>query len=361
MKCNKKNCCNGYYGVNLDVKITNYCNGKCDFCIEKGGLSPCTAPVEDMIKSTIDFVEGQRGKGSADLLCRSILILGGEPLMYPRLEDYLKGIREYNKDIAIYLTTNGSMLDKEMAEMLTKYLTAINISIHHYDAKKNNAVYKTCKVSFSKLKSAISVFNKKKVPVRINCNLVRGMIETIEDANEMIFFAKYLGANELKFNELQGAEAVFVDSRDIWNKLTINPFVDGCETDLSIYKSKNFRVFVKQTCEFVNKMKPKVVTKPEFRGNVKHYTYVLYPDAKVRNGWVEQYLEDVRQEGKINTVNRLKKERLAKKKKEECSYDDSWISCHERRYNDEIDRLAKEAGIASFGCHAKLPVSRGCH
>ena len=78
-KCNEKNCCMGYYGNCLDVKITNACNAKCSFCIEKDGYCPNNKPVEDLINAT-NIMEKYT----------KVLILGGEPLLYKDLEKYLE-------------------------------------------------------------------------------------------------------------------------------------------------------------------------------------------------------------------------------------------------------------------------------
>lgn len=78
-----RNSCAGGYGNCLDVKITNICNSSCAFCIERGGYSPENqkGPVE----LALDTVS------QADF--PTVLILGGEPLMYPRLLQYLELIR----------------------------------------------------------------------------------------------------------------------------------------------------------------------------------------------------------------------------------------------------------------------------
>lgn len=266
MKGNPENSCMGGYGKCLDVKITNQCNAACSFCIERGGYSPCAASVEAMIHSAVSHSD-----------YRIVLILGGEPLMYPHLETYLKGIRPHKDHI--YITTNGSLLTEEMAAMLAEYLDGVNISIHHYTEVMNNAVYKTACVPFDRLKRAIRVLNMAHVPVRFNSNLVAGYLDTREDVDKMIEFAANMGADEIRFSELQNSPENYVDARTLFDGLTDNPFCDGCE---KIVCTKPIKVRVKMTCGCVNPLKEPIVRDEE----PERHCRVEYPDASVSPGWI---------------------------------------------------------------------------
>ncbi len=278
-----KNSCAGGYGNCLDVKITNYCNALCEFCIERGGLCPETKDVQKLINSTIaakDFP--------------TVLVLGGEPLTYPHLLDYLKGIRRYKE--RIYLTTNGSLLNAEMADALSYYLDGINISVHHYSEFLNDAVYKTAHVDFDKLREAIKILHggreidgihNPSIPVRINANLVKGTLDYYKDVYTMIRWAAWMGADEIRFSELQNCEKLWVDSREIFPDLPADPFTCGCEQEINVKRLLGtdlpIKVIVKMTCGRVNRLKTPVEETP-IRSDGQ--TRVLYPDAKVRSGWV---------------------------------------------------------------------------
>jgi len=80
MKPIKANCCGGKYGKSLDVKITNNCNGKCKFCIEKNGYSPSLITFPKTERETIEYNPV------------NILLLGGEPSLSPVLEKYIYSI-----------------------------------------------------------------------------------------------------------------------------------------------------------------------------------------------------------------------------------------------------------------------------
>lgn len=259
------NSCAGGYGKCLDVKITNQCNARCAFCIERDGYCPTAGDVSELIHATMD--------ADAD----NILILGGEPLLYPDLERYLQAIRPHKKKI--YLTTNGSRLTPEIAGMLAGYLDGINISVHHFSEFLNDQVYQTAHVSFQTLKESIAVFAANQISVRFNTNLVKGCLDRRQDVETMIQFAADMGADEIRFSELQDAEEEYVDARDIFSGLTDDPYTDGCE---KVVATSPLLVRVKMTCGCVNRRKASIIREPGLSGSCQ----VLYPNGMLTNGWL---------------------------------------------------------------------------
>lgn len=270
MVCSKNSCAGGY-GNCLDVKITNACNARCAFCIEKDGYNPEPAPVKELALATI--------QDKSD----TVLILGGEPTLYPDLIEYLKLIRPWKE--RIYLTTNGSQLTPPytLAKEMAKYLDGINISIHHYSEYLNDSVYdsENCLISFRFLKKAIGVFHESDVRVRFNTNLVRGILDSKQDVERMIAFAAHMGADEIRFAELQNSEDLWVDAKQFFPTLPDNPFEDGCECEVP--NELGITVRVKTTCGRVNRKRPPVNEEPVRTGGETH---VLYANAQVSPGWL---------------------------------------------------------------------------
>lgn len=305
------NSCAGGYGNCLDVKITNRCNSNCAFCIERGGYSPENqkGPVE-LALATVNQAE-----------CQNVLILGGEPLMYPRLIEYLKLIRPYKGHI--YLTTNGTLLDSQHIDLekLGKYLDGINISIHHYLEEKNDMVLRggamdapagrpNIHLDFSTLKKSIKVLKAQGCSVRINCNLVKGYIDSYRAVGKMIAQAEMLHVDELRFSELQNSPNEFVDAYTIFSGLPADPYTEGCEVDLRelakrhpddmrLFLTSLVRVRLKLTCGRVNPLRKPVKDLPHRTAK----THVLYPNGRVTNGWVTTGADDCHSEYSIGCHN----------------------------------------------------------
>jgi len=319
-----QNPCNGRYGKCLDVKITNECNGECAFCIEKGGYSPTATSVGELISATMALTDYQ-----------TVLILGGEPLMYEHLPEYLEGIQGKKE---IFLTTNGSLLNAKTAARIAPYLTAINISIHHYDEDRNAEVYGTW-VSFVAIADAIEVFHNAGVRVRINTNLVRGLFRERADVSTMRLFARDLGADEIRFAELQYCADRFIQASHFFNSLPEDPFKQGCEMVLG--EDGAIKTIIRLTCGLVNPCR-KMPENPVCCGS---QTKVLYPNGEVCDGWKTQRTRH-------ETVGEI----LQDVWPTTCH---TWLrtggspSCHQMRKDPDLERLvnASKRSTEPVGCH----------
>jgi molybdenum cofactor biosynthesis enzyme MoaA len=252
----------GKYGKCLDVKITNHCNGKCPFCIEKDGYAPQEASVQELIKATNLLTDYKK-----------VLILGGEPFLYPYLEQYLVGIFPYKDEI--YITTNGSAFNFDNLDNIAKRLKTVNISLMHYDLDYNAAVVGPT-IKLYNLMKAIEIFQDNNVSVRINVNLIKGFIDNKKRIDKMIAFAQNIHANAIRFAELQRCPELYVSAEDLFENIHKNPYCEGCEQTITGY---NIDVNVRLTCGIVNCLKSKITTRK------KKPTKVLYPNSVVSNGW----------------------------------------------------------------------------
>lgn len=271
-----RNACAGGYGNCLDVKITNQCNASCAFCIEKGGWCPS----QDKTPAELALATVARQD------CPTVLILGGEPTMYPGLLEYLKLIRPYKKEI--YMTTNGLRLHLCNPTELGKYLDGVNISLHHYNAEINDRILQgdrhnplKDKTNFDQVRTAILALKSenKNCSVRINCNLTTDGISTRDDVERMTRLAAALNADSIRYTELQDDTEHFVDAYNLFDGLPDEPFYQGCETFLD--SPYGIRRIVKVSCGRVCKFRKPVQDEPIRT----HFTHVLYPNGTVLPGW----------------------------------------------------------------------------
>ena len=102
--------------------VTSRCNLRCPYCLE----DPLPADAPD------DASEEARELIIRQLIENEILkvyISGGEPLLVPSVPGYVKRFRDMG--MAVRLTTNGTLIDEEMAERLSaSRLTAAEVSLH---------------------------------------------------------------------------------------------------------------------------------------------------------------------------------------------------------------------------------------
>lgn len=194
---------------------------------------------------------------------------GGEPFLYPYLQEFVSSIDKKE----IFITTNGSCISN--INVIGPYLTAMNISIHHWDEKINSKIIGT-EVYFDKIKKNISILNKLNVKVRINCNLTKDGINNEKDAMKMIDTVYDLGANSIRFTELQNNPKSFISAKNVFpfSRFNEDPYNEGCEHNFD---------------KFLIPVTIKVICKESFgcHGTGCHplkFTKVVFPDASI-GGW----------------------------------------------------------------------------
>ena len=97
----------------------------------------------------------------------------------------------------------------------------------------------------------------------------------------MCFLAAWLGAESIRFTELQNAsDKDFIGADAFFDNLPKDPFTEGCEVTLPNQYGLPLQVIVKVTCGRVNCRKPPVKEQPVRTG----VTHVLYPNGEVAHG-----------------------------------------------------------------------------
>lgn len=265
-KPHKDNFCGGAYQDWLEVKLTNKCNGRCPWCIEKNGFKPRhEAAWHEMFSAIL-----KTGK-------RNVLLLGGEPTLHQHLEKLLRHLHE--EGVKTHITTNGSRLTQEFVISNFKTLTGINISIHHYDLSKNEAI---TGIRLLNLYRSVRALHHLGIQVRLNCNLIEGKIDSKKKIENYLEFAKGLGIFDVRFAELKGPDGGFVDLNKILegkHGLNDDPFTKGCVKTAVI---EGIMVNFRQMCgiQTPHRAKPPC---PE-----QCHKEVLYPDGKIYPGWLTQ-------------------------------------------------------------------------
>ena len=254
----------GSMGACLDLKLVNKCNGACPFCIESGGYAPKDVQDPDKLAERINALK-----------IDNLLILGGEPLMY---EDIVGLVSKIRKGISIFITTNGSLLTPELAKKLSPHVKSMNISIHHSTSAKHKELTKVSLVGDVLYKS-IEAFGRDKV--RINCNLVKGYVDSKKEVEAMYEMVKRLGVTKIRFAELQKYPDLFVDAKKLFDGVPADPFKDGCEIKIP---QKGLDVTLRITCGIIDKKK-KAVVNPTGRNA---QTQVMYSNGEVSDGWRTQ-------------------------------------------------------------------------
>ena len=111
------------------IEITNVCNLDCDFCPKTKRKS------QFMTLNELEHILSKISDFSKNIFFHVM----GEPLLHKELGSFLE--LAYKKGMNVNITTNGTMLGvKEVVDTLinAKSLKKINVSLHSFDANKEN-------------------------------------------------------------------------------------------------------------------------------------------------------------------------------------------------------------------------------
>lgn len=140
----------------LQLYISHKCNIRCIHCFMDAGESKKDELSVDEWLKIIDYW--------ADFSNESrIIFTGGEPLLHPGLIKFVKRAKE--KKLAVELFSNGTLINKEIADKLAEYVDIIQFSLDGASAKVNDKI--RGKGVYNKVVNGIRLFEKTGVKLRI--------------------------------------------------------------------------------------------------------------------------------------------------------------------------------------------------
>lgn len=152
----------------LRVSVTDKCNLRCVYCMPEGGLPWLH---RDDILSYEEIVTIVRAAASVGV--RTIRLTGGEPLLRPNLERLIEAIVSILgiKDVA--LSTNGLLLEDQVAALAAAGLKRVNISLDTLRPDRFESIAR--RPGLDRVLRAIdAALAHGLTPVKINCVVMRG-------------------------------------------------------------------------------------------------------------------------------------------------------------------------------------------
>lgn len=181
--------------IYVRIKPTNICNENCYYCHYKNSyLQLGNYQTQDMIprEKMLEIVDDLAEIGTKAVTFSG----GGEPTVYPHINETLQRVLEQGLDLAII--TNGTKLTGETAELLG-HAKWVRLSIDSSNAKLYADTRGVSEELFKRLCQYIEAFAKQKDE---SCEL--GVNYVVSDRNhgdvlEMARLMKSLGVNHVKF------------------------------------------------------------------------------------------------------------------------------------------------------------------
>lgn len=109
--------------LSMEIEFNQSCNFRCIYCY----ASENAQRRNELTKEEFIDIIGQ----AKDLGARKIIILGGEPMLYPHIVEMIQSIRKQNMEIELF--TNGTNITGEMAQTLHDYHVRVVLKMNTFD------------------------------------------------------------------------------------------------------------------------------------------------------------------------------------------------------------------------------------
>ena len=166
----------------LRISLTTACNLKCFFCHHEG-------IVEENSQITIPEIERILTQARR-LRVNEITLTGGEPtVVFEKMLFVLKYCGSWDRKPHIKIVTNGSLWTPEMINELNyKGKLTVNLSVHSIDVEKNRCIVGET-IDKSIYDGVISGIKRKKIDLRINSTILKGINSNKQSLSDIIKFS----------------------------------------------------------------------------------------------------------------------------------------------------------------------------
>lgn len=161
----------------VDIYIrTKFCNASCEFCTYASDAQKYDS---NKLREVLQEI-------TSKVKIRKYNISGGEPTLYwDNFVDIVNLHTEFCPDAEFTLTTDGFRWEKIFESGIYDKFDYIQLSRHHYDDAKNDAIFKCKTPTTEQIKWAV---DKQKNPdqIQFRCNLIKGNIDSREEVFEYL-------------------------------------------------------------------------------------------------------------------------------------------------------------------------------
>ena len=159
--------------LTMEIEFSQRCNFRCPYCYQGDPEKRREMTVEE---SRDVILQAQK------LGARRIIVLGGEPMIYPRIMEQIRFIRDQGLDVEIF--TNGSRITEERALELAALNVKVVLKMNTFDRDKQNALcgrddaYDIIHQAFAHLTSA--GYGKGGKPMAVSSVITQDNVEELE-------------------------------------------------------------------------------------------------------------------------------------------------------------------------------------
>ncbi len=192
----------------MEIEFSRRCNFNCTYCY----LDDNNHYADELSQAEFRRVILE----AKDLGAKTIIILGGEPMLYPHIMDMIRFMRK--QDLNVRLFTNGVNIGVPMAQRLLDYEVCVVLKMNTFDAKLQdmlsgtNGAYQQIQAAFKSLKDAGYPGEKQLMGISTiiceqNFNELIDMWQWIRDQGIIPYFEIMTPQGKAKDNHLSAVDA----------------------------------------------------------------------------------------------------------------------------------------------------------
>lgn len=171
----------------VHIKLTNMCNAKCQFCVERGDD---TKDDPQRLFNNLDCLIKELKRNNS---LYSVSVTGGEPTIYPYFDALCHQLQSYDIPF-LTMNTNGKMVENYLS-LIDDTFNFINISRHSIEDSVNNSIFQRRMPTIEELRRIRS--RMKKCKMRIQAVMLDASIDTLKSMEESYSFADDLSVRRL--------------------------------------------------------------------------------------------------------------------------------------------------------------------
>ena len=175
----------------LTLEITDICNLKCTYCPKSRGIGVKGGHMDWSV--FVKAIDGAMRETKVDVF---VLAGFGEPLLYPKLEEAIRYIKERNPAAKVCLTSNGTLLGAEVGHRLAEAgLTQITVSVNATSAEQYQRINSSN--SYAKIventKEFLRAINESGKDILVLIQVLGGVNDEAQIQKFRDFWAPHLG------------------------------------------------------------------------------------------------------------------------------------------------------------------------
>lgn len=223
------------YPIYVEISLSSFCNHNCKFCAFDYLKKPEFANFQNLRRVI---------KEMANVKVKSVNFSGeGEPFLYPKIEEIIEYTSEQGIDIGV--TTNGSLLEKELLEKILPRICWLRVSLDAATPTTHFKIHRPKVPQFEKILANLKIAVKIKKEKKLNCTLGVQMLLLPDNYKEVVDLAKLakkIGLNYLIVKPYSQHPKSF--NRE-YEKISYEKYL-YLKPKLMKYKSKNFEIIFRE-------------------------------------------------------------------------------------------------------------------